>query len=147
MLTDEQIEYIEARGVPTGTHYYWLASISDESEMPTDREIEQVRCFIEYQLTCYREGYQPTIRELGLSPFRASDPKAERVRGGGNLLWCGNHNTISFCKGWAGHPGWFWRRASWSEGPRFCPAWLTGVQAWHRLPHTLAHPHLIPRPP
>lgn len=61
-LSEEQRLHIQSFRIPVDSNYpltYWIASISDESAMPTDDELRMIWSYIEYAVkNTYREEWQ-----------------------------------------------------------------------------------------
>jgi len=97
---------------------YWIISLDVDSLMPTDEELALLKSYQEFLIeAAYNEHFAERLKRLEL-------PK------------CVGHNTVVFRKG--SHlegtdNHWFYRRASWINGPTYVPYALSEDYK----PHTL----------
>lgn len=105
-MTEAERGAVHVAGVPTSTahpHESWIVSLDVHSVSVTERELEQLRSFAEYEV---RHVY--------------TDEWIERIFAA-PLLACGGHNAVVFVKRADG--GWAYRRSTWSIGPMYVPSW------------------------
>jgi hypothetical protein len=116
MLTLGQREHLKKYKIPVAdylTYAYYIVAIHEDSVMPTDIELDQLRSYTEFVIGhVYAEPYQKRIFEREFSGDSG-------------------HNTVILKKDEHGH--WFFRRATWTEGPSFFP----NVVAKEYIPMTL----------